>query len=100
MQARQKGLKLEICTNTGNMLLTYHYPISVRHYALMSEIATLHGCNIEYIKGKYFVVLKCTGTSKDVILKFRAVQRHLMLQSREAKVARLQQEIQSLKGGV
>ena len=100
MQVKAKGLKLDICTNTGNVLLTYHYPISVRYYAVMSEIATLHGCNIDCIKGKYYVVLKEVGTSTAVISKFRVVQNQLMLQSREVKIASLQQEIQSLKGGV
>ena len=100
MQVKAKGLKLDICTNTGNVLLTYHYPISARHYGLMAEIATLHNCKMECIRNKYYVVLKEVGTSTAVISKFRIVQKQLMLQSREVKIASLQQEIQSLKGGV
>jgi hypothetical protein len=97
MQVKAKGLKLDICTNTGNVLLTYHYPISARHYGLMAEIATLHNCKMECIKNRYFVVLKEIGTSTAVISKFRIVQNQLMLQSREAKIANLQHEVQSLK---
>ena len=100
MQVKAKGLKLDICMNTGNVLLTYHYPISVKHYQVMSEMAKLHNCNIECVKNKYYIVFKTVGSSNAVISNFRAVQKQLMLHSREAKVARLQQEIQSLKGGV
>ena len=96
---KEKGLKVQICSFTGNVFLTYHYPIAKKHYGTMSEIAKLHNCSIDTIKGNTYLVYTSAGNSNAVFSEFRTVQKHLMLQSREAKIADLQQEIVNLKEG-
>ena len=97
---KEKGLKVQICTFTGNMSLSYHYPIAKRHYNEMSEMAKLHNATIENVKGKFYLVYKTSGNSNSVIASFRIVQKQLMLHSREAKIADLQQQIVNLKEGL
>lgn len=97
---KEKGLRLDICNQTGNVLLTYHYPVVGRHYNRMSEVAKLHNCLIENIKGKNYIVYKTTGSSNHCISSFRVVQKQFMLHSRESKIADLQQQVAHLLGGV
>ena len=101
MQIKEKGLKLDICTVTGNCLLTYCYPIKKEYENQMAEVAKLHNAEIiRSIKGNLYIRYKTNGTSTSVISNFRVVQKQFMLHSRECKIATLQQQVKSLLGVV
>ena len=105
MQVRLKGLKIDTCLRTGNMLLVYNYPIKREFFNVFKAAEEMLKMNVieikKMVKGKeitrYYCYLIIYGNSVDVIPNFRKVQTELMLISRRAKSEVLKSDITNLE---
>lgn len=107
LQIKQAGLNIQLDKFTGNIGLTYRYPIKAMHFLEFQELEKELGIKVQVlefkdkktgnIKTRNACYLNLYGNSNEVLPKFAYIQYELMKYSRFFKSAHLQREIANLK---
>ena len=97
LTVRDKALTVHIDTFTGNTTIRYVFPVKKQFIQDFQDVAQVYSINIDTCKNTTRAIYTITAPSNVAFESFRAVQKQLMLLSRECKIKELSAQIERIK---
>jgi len=95
LHSKRGGLSVVI-RDTGECYFRYIYPLKKYHVSRIQELA-IPNLTFDVHKNKARAVLELTGESSDCMRTFKAVQKTLMIATRQYKLVEIEEDLARLR---